>query len=148
MQTPHALHIARMELGKRIEAAYLAKGLNQRQAAIRLGWSPQRLGNYVAGRAPDLASLLKIAREFGTTPNALLGISEQSDSELLDILRRLLELEGLPAPRAGMIAEVAQASLRQLQRHPSDRSPELPAVIAQTIWTERAESGNGKSPRP
>jgi transcriptional regulator with XRE-family HTH domain len=137
-----------MELGKRIEAAYTAKGFNQRQAALKLGWSAQRLANYVNGRAPDLASLLKIAREFDATPNELLGISGQSDTELPGILRRLLELEGLPAPRADTIAEVAIASLRQLQRLPGEHSAELPAVVAQTIWTERFESANDKSPRP
>jgi transcriptional regulator with XRE-family HTH domain len=143
------LLLARMALSDRIRAAYQAKGFKSaRAAAIACGWDAQRFDNYLKGRVPDVESLMRMSEVFGTTPNDLLGISEQSDSELLDILRRLLELEGLPAPRAGMIAEVAQASLRQLQHHPGDRSPELPAVIAQTIWIERSESGNGKSPRP
>jgi transcriptional regulator with XRE-family HTH domain len=138
-----------MELGQRIEAAYTAKGFNQRQAALKLGWSAQRLANYVNGRAPDLGSLLKIANEFDTTPNELLGISGQSDSELLDILRRLLELEGLPAHRAGTIAEAAIATQKLLRSLPgAPDSPDRPAIAAQAIWTARSDSTSDKSPRP
>lgn len=137
-----------MKLGERIEAAYVAKGLNQRQAAERLHWSAQRLHNYVNGRNPDLDSLMRIAEAFDTTPNELLGLNEESGSELLDILRRLLELEGLPAHRAGTIAEAAIAAQRLLRSLPGGGSPDRPAIAAQAIWSARSDSETDKSPRP
>lgn len=143
------MHISPMMLGDRIRAAYESMGISQAEAARRCEWSPQRFGNYVKGkRPPDIQSLIKIADVLDTTPDALLGISEQSDDELRDILGRMLELEGIDPARAYTIAEAVTATQRVLKALPEDQSEHRSRMAAQAVWTARHASRPGKSPRP
>lgn len=53
-------------------------GISNAEAARRSGLSERRYGNYVTGRRePDLATLVRIAETLETTPNDLLGISDE-----------------------------------------------------------------------
>ena len=50
-----------------------AEGLTQLRLAIRLGTTPQTVANWETGRSNlTVPMLLKIARELGTTANALM----------------------------------------------------------------------------
>ena len=52
-------------------------GLSNAEAARKLGLSERRYSHYVTGaREPDLATVVRIARTLGTTPNELLGFGE------------------------------------------------------------------------
>lgn len=54
-----------------------ALGLSNAEVARRAGLSERRYANYVAGtREPDLATLLRIAKVLGVTPDPLLGANE------------------------------------------------------------------------
>jgi transcriptional regulator with XRE-family HTH domain len=58
-------------------------GLSLAQAARRIGLSERRFANYAVGsREPDLATLLRIAEKLDTTPDRLLGIEGEGDSEV------------------------------------------------------------------
>jgi transcriptional regulator with XRE-family HTH domain len=53
---------ARRELGRRLEAAIVARGMTRREAAHRLGMFPHQLYRYTDGKvAPSAVALLKIA---------------------------------------------------------------------------------------
>lgn len=138
------MHNPRMSLGDRIIAAYTALGISQAEAARRCGWSPQRFGQYTTDRrTPDLESLVKMAERFNTTPDHLLGISEQQDSELIDILGKLLELEGLDLESARTIAEAATATQQVLKTLPGNsQDQERARLVAQAVWSAR------RLPRP
>lgn len=56
-------------------------GISNAEAARRVGLSERRYAHYASGkREPDLATLVRIAKVLGTTPNWLLAIQ---DSEAL-----------------------------------------------------------------
>lgn len=135
----YLMQCPRMSLSARIIAALKAAGINQAEAARRCGWSAQRFGQYVSGkRTPDLDSLIKIAEVLSTTPDALLGVNESHGSELLDILGRLLELEGLDPQSARTIAEAASATQRVLKSLPGDDGNQDRArLAAQAVWSAR-----------
>src|SRR5262245_25539906 len=62
-------------------------GVSNAEVGRRTGLTERRYGNYVTGRRePDLATLVRIARVLLTTPNALLGVNDDAESEA-DILR-------------------------------------------------------------
>ncbi|MBB6306455.1 helix-turn-helix transcriptional regulator [Xanthobacter tagetidis] len=50
------------------------------EAARRAGLNERRYFHYVSeAREPDLATLVKISKALGTTPDALLGAKRESD---------------------------------------------------------------------
>ena len=52
-------------------------GLSNAEAARKLGLSERRYSHYVTGaREPDLATVVRISKVLGTTPNELLGFGE------------------------------------------------------------------------
>ena len=68
-------------------------GISNAEAARRCELDERRYGHYASGRRePDLATLTKIARALGTTPNWLLGLSPSGDNGTAqsDLLDRLL----------------------------------------------------------
>src|SRR5947209_3821325 len=53
-------------------------GISNAEAARRIGLSERRYAHYASGaREPDLATLARIARILGTTPNELLGFGPE-----------------------------------------------------------------------
>jgi transcriptional regulator with XRE-family HTH domain len=53
-------------------------GISNAEAARRSGLSERRYAHYVSGlREPDLSTLVRIARSLGTTPDSLLGVSDE-----------------------------------------------------------------------
>ena len=64
-------------VGNRLRARARALGLSDAEVARRAGLGGRRYAHYVADeREPDLATLVRISRILGTTPNDLLGIGE------------------------------------------------------------------------
>ena len=60
-------------VGTNIRMRREAEGLTQLRLAIRLGTTPQTVANWETGRSNlTVPMLLKIARELGTTANALM----------------------------------------------------------------------------
>lgn len=140
------MQICPMKVGARIRAAYEALGISQAEAARRVGMSPQRFGNYCTGkRPPDIQSIIRIAQVLQTTPDALLGVSGQTDAELQDILGRMLELEGIDPARAYTIAEAVTATQRVLKALPEDQSAQRSRMAAQAVWTARHSATPDKS---
>lgn len=75
---------------KRLKERADQLGISNAEAARRAGLEERRYGHYVTGRnEPDLATLKRIAKALGTTPNWLLGISgdysaDPDKAELID----------------------------------------------------------------
>lgn len=64
-------------------------GISNAEAARRCGLSERRYAHYVQGiREPNLATMVKIARFLGTSPNHLLGVE---DFQPLDERGQLLD---------------------------------------------------------
>lgn len=82
-----------LSFGSRLRQRAEELGVSNAEIARRLGLSERRYAHYVSGqREPDLATLVKIARALGTTPNWLLAVGEAEEtrsdrSVLLDRLR-------------------------------------------------------------
>ncbi|WP_316215093.1 helix-turn-helix transcriptional regulator [Bradyrhizobium sp. SZCCHNR2035] len=79
-------------LGQKLRLRAKELGLSNAEVARRAGLSERRYGFYVTGdREPDLSTLLRICKVLATTPNALLGISEdgKEGSNRAAILERL-----------------------------------------------------------
>lgn len=69
-------------LSKRLRERAEQLGISNAEAARRIGLEERRYAHYVAGRRePDLATLLKIARTLGATPDWLLAFDTSSQSE-------------------------------------------------------------------
>ncbi|WP_315764265.1 helix-turn-helix transcriptional regulator [Bradyrhizobium sp. SZCCHNR2009] len=64
-------------LGQKLRSRAKELGFSNAEVARRAGLSERRYGFYVTGdREPDLSALLRICKVLATTPNMLLGISE------------------------------------------------------------------------
>ncbi|NPV24508.1 helix-turn-helix domain-containing protein [Bradyrhizobium aeschynomenes] len=64
-------------LGQKLRSRAKELGFSNAEVARRAGLSERRYGFYVTGdREPDLSTLLRICKVLTTTPNALMGISE------------------------------------------------------------------------
>lgn len=64
-------------LGQKLRSRAKELGFSNAEVARRAGLSERRYGFYVTGdREPDLSTLLRICKVLATTPNVLLGISE------------------------------------------------------------------------
>ncbi|WP_316173181.1 helix-turn-helix transcriptional regulator [Bradyrhizobium sp. SZCCHNRI2049] len=65
-------------LGQKLRSRAKELGFSNAEVARRAGLSERRYAFYVTGdREPDLSTLLRICKVLTTTPNALLGISEE-----------------------------------------------------------------------
>jgi len=78
-------------LAKRLKERSAQLGISNAEAARRIGLDERRFAHYAAGRRePDLATLLRIAEALGTTPNWLLAIeaNSQTDKKMAELLDR------------------------------------------------------------
>jgi len=81
-------------LGKRLRARAQELGLTDSEVARRLGLAQQRYSQYVTGaREPDYATLARICKALGTTPNDVLGFSGPPPAAAIEeaALRRRIE---------------------------------------------------------
>ncbi|MFG1433027.1 helix-turn-helix transcriptional regulator [Xanthobacter sp. V2C-8] len=74
-----------------LRARAAALNLSHAEAARRAGLNERRYFHYVSGaREPDLATLVKIAKTLGTTPDALLGVTREPQDPIAPTERSLL----------------------------------------------------------
>lgn len=129
----------------RIRARVKERNLSPADLARSVGYTPQRLNNYIhekTPRLPDVESLVKIADALKTTPDWLLGLSGAApqDAEYLveavpSAVLRLLELEGIAPDRASAIAHVVRKVLLVLAAFPDESSdPNQARLVAQAAW--------------
>jgi transcriptional regulator with XRE-family HTH domain len=89
--------VAKTLFASRLRQRAKELGISNAEAARRCGLSERRFGHYVRGiREPDLATLVRIARTLETTPDALLGVSENKYKQsrravLKDLLSSAIE---------------------------------------------------------
>lgn len=91
-----------------------AEALNFTHAELaeRLNLDARRFGHYVTGRSePDLATVVKIARELRTSPNQLLGFETPDSSPLVSQL--LTACAYLDESQIAMLLNFAEASSKK-----------------------------------
>lgn len=88
------------EFAERCRRRIADLGLNDAEAARRIGISERRFGHYLTPRPdtgklsePDLQMVLRIAAALQTHPNYLLGVSEDPDRRNAADSRRINVLE-------------------------------------------------------
>lgn len=108
-------------LGQRLRSRAKELGFSNAEVARRAGLSERRYGFYVTGdREPDLSTLLRICKVLSTTPNVLLGVSEDGK-------------EG--SNRAALIERLRVAS-----RSLSERDLQSLAIQAEALVAHRGRS--------
>lgn len=118
-------------LGSRLRARARELGFSDREVARRTGLGERRYAFYVKGdREPDFETLIRIAKVLGTTPNFLLGFSEEPNF-LLGFS------EDAPAGpwRTGLMERI-RAAAQVL----TDGDLQILAVLAEALVTNRARS--------
>ncbi|PGH57664.1 transcriptional regulator [Azospirillum palustre] len=112
--------------GGRLRARAQALGLSDAEVARRAGLSEQRYGHYVRDvHAPDLDTLVRIARVLGATTDSLLTGDSGSET---DAARAALEARLLSASRSLDLNDlkvlIGQAEIfAQLRRSDDPRAP-------------------------
>lgn len=67
--------------GSRLRQRAKELGISNSEAARRAGLTERRYGHYIVGnREPDLATLVRIAKVLGSSPNWLLGVEDEEGS--------------------------------------------------------------------
>jgi transcriptional regulator with XRE-family HTH domain len=129
-------------LASRIKDRVSTLELTQVEAARRSGISTQRFGNYWQGtRIPDIYTLKNIAKALETTTDWLLGVQSSVTTALSPVLLRLLELDGIPQPRAEAIAATVFEALKLLAALPDEGDAALRTqMAAQLAWQMRVGS--------
>lgn len=114
------------------------RDLSQTEAAKQCGMSVARFHNYLTGyRTPDLDTTLRIAKAFKVTTDYLLGFNAEVP-DLAEVVRRLLELEGMEEVRAEVVADTAQEALRLLLALPAEGDARTRSrIAAQAAWMQR-----------
>ncbi len=128
-------------LGKRIIARLEALDISNAEAARRVGESRQRFGGYVHDRRlPDIHMLCKIARALETTPNVLLGFSEDAGAWEA-VVRRILELDGRTPEEAAYLAHLAREAVSLTTAVADEGDVELRSrLAAQASWHFRHDA--------
>ena len=150
----HKLSVASdPSFGERLRVLIGAAGYkNPRRFAIDgMGWpetaGPQRLTNYLKGRLPDIETGAKMAEALKINIGDLYGLDQansENDEALLDILRNLMSLEGIPPETADTIARTSLVAQRLLQRLPDDDPlPTRVKYAARVAWTQRPNQATG-----
>lgn len=68
------------DFGERLKIARIAKGLNQRELAEKIGLTKQQITKYETGSStPSYDVLKKICLELNTSANWLMGITLRND---------------------------------------------------------------------
>jgi transcriptional regulator with XRE-family HTH domain len=125
-------------VGEQLRAIIAERGITQTEAARICGLSTPRFNNYLTGyRTPDLDTAIRMAGCLGVTTDYLLGVSSGLP-DIAQIVRRLLELEGMDAVRADVVADTAQEALRLLLALPDEGDAETRSrIAAQAAWQLR-----------
>ena len=123
-------------VGQRIRQRFEELGITQAEAARAAGCSTARFGNYVTGiRQPDLETLARIATSLRTTTDWLLGLTDAAPVDIEIVIRRLLELDGMPIARATVISQAAEEAIRLLASLPANGDAQTRALLAaQAAW--------------
>jgi transcriptional regulator with XRE-family HTH domain len=123
---------------QQLQAILRDRGLSQTDAASLCDISVARFHNYFTGyRTPDLDTLMRIAKSLGTTTDYLLGFNAEVP-DLAEVVRRLLELEGMDPARAEVVAETSQEALRLLLALPAEGDARTRSrIAAQAAWQLR-----------
>lgn len=144
----HKLAVAHdAEFGERLKHLIPLAGFkNPRRFAIEgMGWpdqaGPQRLGNYLKGRIPDVETLVQMATALRVSVADLLGLhnpSSAADEGMKGILRQLLELEGIAPEKADTIASTSVAARRLLEAFPDEEPLTTRAkYAARAAWLQQ-----------
>ena len=156
-----------MGLGERIAQRLKAVGLSQAELARRVGIRQSTMNSLINGNSRTTRSIVALARELRTTPDYLMGHSDDPDANaplppappsvhfvtmqvalpsepaLTRMFEGLLDLVDCSAPKAELARELAQllpTGLSQLK----DLRPSLPIVPASDLATaaELASAGH------
>jgi transcriptional regulator with XRE-family HTH domain len=130
-------------VSQQLQAILRDRDISQTEAAGLCDLSVARFHNYLAGtRTPDLNTLMRMAKALGTTTDYLLGFNVEAP-DLAEVVRRLLELEGMDAARAEVVAETSQEALQLLLALPAEGDARTRSrIAAQAAWQLRG------GPRP
>jgi transcriptional regulator with XRE-family HTH domain len=114
------------------------RGLTQTDAARMCGMSVARFHNYYTGyRTPDLDTVMRMARALGTSTDYLMGFNGET-ADVAEVVRRLLELEGMEATRAEVVAETCEEALRLLLVLPDEGDVRTRSrIAAHAAWQIR-----------
>ncbi|WP_315803026.1 helix-turn-helix transcriptional regulator [Bradyrhizobium sp. SZCCHNS3002] len=105
-------------LGQKLRSRAKELGLSNAEVARRAGLSERRYGFYVTGdREPDLSTLLRVCKVLATTPNILLGVSDDG--------------------KEGSIRAALVERLRMASRALSDNDLQSLVVQAEALVTHR-----------
>jgi transcriptional regulator with XRE-family HTH domain len=114
-------------IGEKLRERALVLGLSDVEIARRVGLSQSRYANYVLGkREPDFGTLVKICRVLGTTPNFLLGFSEEAEAPSeAALIRKEIHRATLPMDVPTLqTAKTVVAALAEFGKN----APEAPAL--------------------
>ncbi len=125
-------------VGQQLQAILAERGLSQTDAATLCGMSVARFHNYVAGyRTPDLDTLMRVASKLGVSTDYLLGFNSEPP-DIGEVVRRLLELEGMDSARAQVVADTSQEALQLLLALPAEGDAQTRSrIAAQAAWQLR-----------
>lgn len=131
-------NVVKNRLAQQLQTLLQQRGLSQTDAADLCGMSVARLHNYVTGyRTPDLDTVMRMAKALGVTTDYLIGFNFDAP-DLGEVVRRLLELEGMDAVRAEVVADTAQEALRLLLALPDEGDARTRSrIAAQAAWQLR-----------
>lgn len=114
--------------GQRLRERARQLGVSNAEAARRCGLDERRYGHYVSGRTePDLATVVRIARTLGTTPDWLLGFSEDDAAATLrDIYldRIMFSAQALSDRDLALLTVLAEATVRHVEEVAQDDAAE------------------------
>jgi transcriptional regulator with XRE-family HTH domain len=105
-------------LGGRLRSRARELGLSNAEVARRAGLSERRYGFYVTNdHEPDLQTLLRICKVLATTPNVLLGISDEAkEGSRRAALAERLRVAGRALSESDLQTLVVQAEAIVAQR--------------------------------
>lgn len=111
---PKTVVLSRSEIGQRVKALRLEMGMTQVQLAAAAGTQQTSLSQIERGlRGAGVPQVVRLARALGVSADRLLSSATPvlaSRNEKL--LRRVREVEGLPAEHQGAVVQMLDAFLR------------------------------------
>jgi transcriptional regulator with XRE-family HTH domain len=111
---PKTIVLSRKEIGQRVKALRLEKGMTQVELAAAAGTQQTSLSQIERGvRGAGVPQVVKLARALGVPADRLLSSAKPVPSSRNEkLLRRVRQVESLPAEHQGAVVQMLDAFLK------------------------------------
>lgn len=142
---PQILCVENAPMGnlERLTARRKECGFTQETLADRMGIAQPTIQRWESGkREPNIDQLIELAKILDVSIDWLVGLNSEIENVYTPVIRRILNMDGVPDDHASLLADTVREAVRLLLAFPDDEPVDRPRLAAQAAWQAKS------APRP